>query len=83
MKRDFRFRFDQPEWGNELIFLSVSFKDDGFTDPLAIALARDCIIMSTGVLLLADTVPSLIVNMMAPFLPFYIKYVNVYLRIAN
>lgn len=48
------------------------FKDQ-FIDPLALATDRDCIVMSTGVLLLADTIPSLIVKFVAPFLPMYIK----------
>lgn len=59
------------------IFLRLSYKDDRFTDPLSMVTARNCIIMSTGVLLLADTIPSLTVNLMAPFFPFYIKCVYI------
>lgn len=54
-------------------FLQFSFKDNRFSDPLALATDRDCIVMSTGVLLLADTIPSLVVKLFAPFLPMYIK----------
>lgn len=61
----------------------LSFKDDHFDDPLTLAVGRDCIILSTGVLLLADTIPSLTVNMVAPFLPLYIKYVRIYLLVTN
>lgn len=35
--------------------------------------SRDCALMSSGVLLLADTIPSMIVKMTAPFCPFFIK----------
>lgn len=34
---------------------------------------RMCNIMSTGTILLADIIPSLIIKTIAPFLPFYIK----------
>lgn len=44
-------------------------------DPFALAIPRDCIAMSAGVLLLADTIPGLSVSVVAPFLPFYIRYV--------
>lgn len=45
-------------------------------DPLAYAISRHCMVTSTAVLLLADTIPSLSVSLVAPFLPFYIKYVT-------
>lgn len=51
-------------------------KDNRFTDPLAMSISRNCIIMSTAVLLLPNTIPSLTVSLMAPFLPFYIKCVT-------
>lgn len=58
------------------ILYSISLLQDGhYTDPLALAISRECIIMSTGVLLLADTVPSLTVSLLAPFMPLCIKYV--------
>lgn len=75
-------RFDGfSVWKEKWLFNSISnsfhcffsyFKDQ-FIDPLALATDRDCIVMSTGVLLLADTIPSLIVKFVAPFLPMYIK----------
>lgn len=37
---------------------------------------RNCSIMSTGVLLLADTLPSMTIKIVAPFLPFYMLWVN-------
>lgn len=57
----------------KFISLFFFYFKDQFIDPLALASDRDCIVMSTGVLLLADTIPSLIVKFVAPFLPMYIK----------
>lgn len=36
---------------------------------------RDCNYVSTGAILLADILPSLIIKLLAPFLPFFIQYV--------
>lgn len=43
---------------------------------------RNCSIMSTGVLLLANTLPSMAVKMVVPFLPLYILYVSIEYQIS-
>lgn len=56
-------------------FQVYSTRDVHHVDPFAFAVPRTCIAMSAGVLLLADTIPGLSVSVVAPFLPFYIRYV--------
>lgn len=57
-------------------FQVFSTKDVHYTDPFALGIPRECLPMSAGVLLLADTIPGLSVSVIAPFLPFYMKYVT-------
>lgn len=39
--------------------------------------------MSTGVILLADIIPSLIIKLLCPFLPFFIKWVNLFIVFSS
>lgn len=49
---------------------SPTFGEQGF-DHGSFYVGRNCSIMSTGVLLLANTLPSMTIKIIAPFLPFY------------
>lgn len=62
------------ETKRKILFQFISAKYV-YVGPLALAMSRGCVALSAGVLLLADTIPGLIVSLTAPFLPFYIKYV--------
>lgn len=50
---------------------SPTISEHGFEHG-AFCMGRNCSIMSTGVLLLANTLPSMAITLIAPFLPFYI-----------
>lgn len=46
------------------------------TEPTSLETGRNCHILSTGAILLADIIPSLTIKIIVPFLPFYIQWVD-------
>lgn len=46
---------------------------DRFSEESETSQVRDCTYMSTGVVLLADVIPCLVIKIFGPFLPFFVK----------